>query len=81
MKRRPNRSTAVREIENDEIPPLYDFSKARRNPYAARIPKDSIMVSLDPDVAKDFPDADSVNKALRALSAIIKRQTKSRRSA
>ena len=31
----------------------------------------AIMVVLDPDVAKVFPNANSVNKAFRALSQII----------
>ena len=39
------------------------------------------VVLLDPDVAKDFPDSSAVNDALRALSAIIRRRPKSRRSA
>jgi hypothetical protein len=81
MQRRPNKSTAVRETDNDEIPPLHDFSNARRNPYAGRVPKDSILISIDPDVAKIFPDSESVNDALRALSTIIKRRTKRRRPA
>ncbi|HLE56733.1 MAG TPA: hypothetical protein VJB15_06600 [Rhodothermia bacterium] len=74
MKKHPGRSKAVREPDSDDILPEYDFSKARRNPYAARYREGTNVVLLDPDVAKDFPDSQSVNEALRALSAIIKRR-------
>jgi hypothetical protein len=81
MKKNSAKSRKVREIPDDEILPEYDFSKARRNPYAERYAQGTNVVLLDPDVAKDFPDSSSVNEALRALSAIIRRQTKSRRTA
>jgi len=74
MKKSRVRPKKVREVADDDILPEYDFSKAR---YA----EGTNVVLLDPDVAKDFPDSSSVNEALRALSAIIRRQTKSRRTA
>lgn len=81
MKKSRVRPKKVREVADDDILPEYDFSKARPNPYAARYAEGTNVVLLDPDVAKDFPDSSSVNEALRALSAIIRRQTKSRRTA
>ena len=33
------------------------------------------VVVLDPDVARVFPDSESVNQALRALAGIIQHQT------
>lgn len=74
MKKRPVKSKAVREVDGDDLLPEYDFSKARRNPYAARYREGTNVVLLDPDVAKVFPDSQSVNEALRALSSIIKRR-------
>ena len=74
MKKSSVKSKTVREAEKDDLLPEYDFSKARRNPYAARYREGTNVVLLDPDVAKDFPDSQSVNEALRALSAIIKRR-------
>ena len=74
MKKRPVKSKTVREADEDDLLPEYDFSKARRNPFAARYREGTNVVLLDPDVAKDFPDSQSVNEALRALSAIIKRR-------
>ena len=81
MKKNRARSKKVREVPDDEILPEYDFSNARPNPYAARYAEGTNVVLLDPDVAEDFPDSTSVNEALRALSAIIRRRTKSRRTA
>jgi hypothetical protein len=57
----------------DDILPEYDFSGGRRNPYAARMAGGHIVV-LEPDVAEVFPDASSVNEALRALAGIIRDQ-------
>ena len=70
--------------EPEEMLPEYDFSGGVRGKYASRFAKDTIMVVLDPDVAEVFPDPNSVNKALRSLSRIIRdrvRVTGRRRSA
>lgn len=56
----------------DEILPEYDFSNARPNPYAERFGSGVTVVVLDADVAETFPDAQSVNDALRALAKIAK---------
>ncbi len=56
----------------DDILPEYDFSKGRRNPYAARMAAGSHIIVLEPDVAAVFPDAAAVNGALRALAGIIR---------
>ena len=54
----------------------YDFSKGVRGKYAKRFAQGSNLVLLEPDVAKAFPDAASVNETLRALAGIISRQKK-----
>jgi hypothetical protein len=46
----------------------YDFSRARPNKYAARYASNTLVVTLDPDVAAVFPGAREVNEALRALA-------------
>ena len=69
---RKRRASPPRVAEGD-ILPEYDFSDARPNPYASRIAEGSIMVVLDPDVARLFPDAAAVNDALRALGRIAAR--------
>ena len=43
----------------------YDFSKGIRGKYSERSRKGTNVVVLEPDVAKEFPDAASINEALR----------------
>lgn len=54
----------------------YDFSKGIRGKYAKRYAEGTNVIVIEPDVAKFFPDHDSVNQALRTLTEIIKRQKK-----
>lgn len=54
----------------------YDFSKGVRGKYVKRYAEGTNVVVIEPDVAKVFPDHDSVNQALRSLVEIIRRQKK-----
>ncbi|MGO9587247.1 MAG: hypothetical protein ACLP2Y_13715 [Limisphaerales bacterium] len=54
----------------------YDFSRGVRGKYFRRYRRGANVVVLEPDVAKIFPNADSVNDSLRALANIIRRQEK-----
>ena len=54
----------------------YDFSKGVRGKYAKKYEEGTNVVVVDSDIAKFFPDHDSVNQALRSLTEIIKRQKK-----
>jgi hypothetical protein len=45
----------------------YDFGEGVRGKYAERIDKGSNLVLLEPDVAKYFPTAKAVNRALKSL--------------
>ena len=45
----------------------YDFSKGVRGKYAGQIEKGSNLVLLEPEVAKYFPTAKAVNRALKSL--------------
>jgi len=59
----------------DELRPEYDLSKLKggvRGKYAKRFQKGTNLVLLSPDVAKYFPDEQSVNDALRSLVNIAK---------
>lgn len=49
----------------------YDFSEGVRGKYARRYYADKNLIRLDDDVVEMFPDAKSVNEALRALGKII----------
>lgn len=79
MKKRPAKAKKVRNADSNEIDPEYD-DEARRNPYSDRRREGTNLILLDPDVARFFPDSASVNKALRALSGIIRRSSKSRQT-
>ena len=75
MKKMPTRFDA------DDLRPEYDFdySKARPNPYAARLKGHSVAVLLAPDVAPSFPTADSVNEILRAVINAVPRTLRAAR--
>jgi len=45
----------------------YDFSKGERGKYAKQYAAGTNVILSDPDVAKEFPSSESVNKALRTL--------------
>ena len=55
--------------QSDMLPEYdFDYSKARPNRFASRFDeKDSLVVILDPDIAKVFTTPDAVNTVLRAL--------------
>ncbi len=58
---------------NDELEPEYDLSKLRvRKVGAGRKLLQENQITLDVDVAKVFPDSESVNQALRFLIRITK---------
>lgn len=54
----------------------YDFNKGIKGKYSKKYEEGTNVVVIDPDVAKFFPDHDSVNQALRSLAEIIKKQKK-----
>ena len=56
-----------RQAANDDMRPEYDFGRAVRGKYYERFRQSSNVVLLDPDVSEVFPNAESVNQALRAL--------------
>lgn len=64
---------------DDDLRPEYDFSKMQ---IVARGPKRNVpktkIIHLQPDVAKTFPDDESVNEALRLLIRLAKDQTQQR---
>ena len=54
--------------------PEYDFSSGVRGKYSQRYQRGTNVVVLEPDVAKVFSNAATVNDSLRALAGIIRRQ-------
>lgn len=60
----------------DEMRPEYDFSGGVRGKHHLKYKADTKMVSLDPDIAEVFRDAESVNRALRMLLDLAKNQVR-----
>ena len=49
----------------------YDFSKGERDKFYRPDAQLNLPVYLEPDLREYFPDADSVNKALRCLLPLL----------
>jgi hypothetical protein len=60
--------------------PVFDPAKGRANPYVDPRWTGNARL-LDDDVAKEFPDSDSVNEALRLVIAMRAMRTKRRSKA
>jgi hypothetical protein len=65
---------------SDDLRPDYefDYSKAKRNPYAARLKGTAVAVVLDADVAAAFPTSKAVNTTLRSVVAPVPRRSRGR---
>ena len=57
-----------------DILPEYDFKDGIRGKYAKKFAEGTNIILLAPDVLKDFPDSNSVNKTLRAISKRVNRK-------
>lgn len=60
--------------DSDEMRPEYDFSCAVRGKHHAQYRTGTNVVCLDSDVAEVFKDSESVNRALRLLLDLAKKQ-------
>jgi hypothetical protein len=67
---------AARRRRDPELLDEYDFSKGVRGKYARRYAEGTNVVVLDADVAAIFPNAQSVNEALRVLVKIARKSGK-----
>ena len=75
------RGNKPQDASRDELHPEYDAALIRmgvRGKYAAAYAQSTNVVVLDPDVAKEFPNAVAVNDALRGLARIIEHHRPSR---
>jgi hypothetical protein len=64
---------------DDELRPEYDLSRLRVRKLGPGRKRFGDVVRLEPDVAEAFPDADSVNEALRFLIRVTKENQSSLR--
>ena len=65
-------------IEEDDLKPEYDLDalgKGVRGKYYERYHEGSNVVVIEPDLAKEFPNARAVNDALRKLLELRKAGT------
>lgn len=69
MPTKTNESTKFKDTMRSE----YDMRGGVRGKYAGRLKRDVVMMPIAPDVAAAFPDADSVNEALRVLMKAAKK--------
>lgn len=58
---------AANQTSDWAMQPEYDFYDGGRGKHARRYAQGANLVLLEPDVAKAFPTANAVNRALRAL--------------
>lgn len=65
-----NENDMKRAKEAEEMRPHYDFTGGVRGKYAAGYAKGTNVVVIAPDLARIFPDSESVNEALRTLVRI-----------
>lgn len=77
MSKRPGGKN-VTEVQKVPAEYRFDYSKAKPNPYAARLGRDTVTVVLDPDVAAVFSSSESVNTFLRSVIAVLPAHPKRR---
>lgn len=74
-RRRPRKEEIMKKVETetaDELRPEYDLRTLRVRRLGPGRKKFGNVIRLEPDVAEAFPDADSVNEALRFLIRVTK---------
>jgi hypothetical protein len=70
LKQQNMRGDNMKKLNNDEMLDEYDFTNGVRGKYADKYHRETNVVVLEPDIAKLFPNSESVNQALRSLHAI-----------
>ncbi len=70
----------MKKDSKDELREEYDLSKLKnrvRGKYVERYRQGTNLVLLEPEIAKAFPDSESVNNALRMLMQDAENQNRS----
>jgi hypothetical protein len=70
------RKTVLEPAEDLRSEYSFDYSKAKKNPYAARLKGRTVAVVLEPDVAAAFPTSKAVNRQLRAVVRAVPRRAR-----
>ena len=71
---------AKAKVADPDMRAEYDFSGAVRGKYYERYRQSSNVVLLDPDVSEAFPNAESVNQALRVLASAARKSVRVQRA-
>ena len=58
--------------EDPDILPEYDFADGVQGKYAERFAAGTNLIRLDSDLLDVFPDAESVNQALRGIAETVR---------
>src|ERR1017187_3397579 len=74
LPRNAEHMSQARSRNADDMRPEYDFSGGARGKHHVAYKAGTNVVFLDPDVAKAFTDSSSVNRALRLLLDLAKKQ-------
>jgi len=77
----PMKKRARQRANRDTMRSEYDFHGGVRAKYVSRYRAGTNVVVLDPDVAAAFPDAATVNRALRTLLEVVPPRRARKRSA
>src|SRR4030095_8800834 len=78
----PSRKPRAMKRRSDDLRPEYDLASLKgvqRGKYYERAMAGQNLILLDPDVARAFPDSDSVNRALRLPRDVAKRSSRQTR--
>lgn len=70
LKKQPGKGALA--ADRDTMRAEYEFSDATRGATVARYREGANIVAIDPDVMAVFPDAASINDALRALAPMLR---------
>ena len=76
--KRTTSSPEPTDTDRDTMRKEYDFTGAVRGVTARRYAEGANIVLIDPEVLDVFPDASSVNEALRALAPVLRHQRTSK---
>ena len=79
---RNDKASAVRPSEDEggllDDYSFLDWSKAERGKYAKRYAEGTNVMPIAPDVLDVFPDAESINRALRSLADLIRASSRTK---
>jgi hypothetical protein len=75
MKNTSQARTKTKNVNGLQAEYRFDYTKSKPNRFATRIAPGAVAVMLDPDVARVFKSAETVNGVLRAVAAAMPRRT------